>query len=91
MSGISRTDQTISQVWYPSYGYFSRNGGVLTAAYASGQQGIDLGNLSPADRIALTIKQASADPSAIAEPIITSGFSVRRGKRRRTIMGAWVA
>ncbi len=60
MSGITRTDQTITQIWYPSYGYFGRNGGVLTAAYASDAAARTIGDLSPADRTALALRQGLA-------------------------------
>jgi monoamine oxidase len=88
MGGISRTDQTIAQVWYPNYGFLGRNGGVLTAAYASGPDGTVLGKLPPAERIALTVKQATAiHPQIPAE--LTSGFTVAWQKNPYN-MGAWV-
>jgi monoamine oxidase len=31
--GISYTTDPITQMWYPSWGYFGRNGGILTGAY----------------------------------------------------------
>ena len=89
MSGISRTDQTITQIWYPSYGYFTRYGGVLTAAYAAAQPATVLGDLLPADRIALTVKQATAlHPQIPAE--LTSGFTVAWQKTPHNL-GAWVS
>ena len=89
MSGISRTDQAITQVWYPSYGYLGGNGGVLTAAYAAAAPATLLGNLMPSDRIAATVKQATAiHPQIPAE--MTSGFTVAWQKTPYN-MGAWVA
>jgi monoamine oxidase len=89
MSGISRTDQTISQVWYPSYGYLTRYGGVLTAAYAAAKPATALGDLLPADRIALTVKQATAiHPQIPAE--MSGGFTVAWQKTPYNL-GAWVA
>lgn len=48
--GISYTDDTITQMWYPSYDYFTSNG-TLTGVYNYDQNAIDFGNLSPAERI----------------------------------------
>lgn len=48
--GISYTDDSITQMWYPSYDYFTSNG-TLTGVYNYDQNAIDFGNLSPADRI----------------------------------------
>ena len=88
MSGISRTDQTIAQIWYPSYGYFSR-GGVLTGAYPTGKAARTIGDLAPADRIALALREGTAiHPQYAAE--FESGFSVAWQKTPNT-MGAWVA
>jgi monoamine oxidase len=88
MSGISRTDQTITQIWYPSYGYFGR-GGVLTAAYATGQAARTIGNLAPPERAALALRQGAAiHPQYPAE--YASAFSVAWQKTPYN-MGAWVA
>jgi monoamine oxidase len=89
MSGISRTDQAISQVWYPSYGYLGRNGGVITAAYAAGAAAKMLGDLAPPERIALTVKQATAIHPQIPSEL-SSGFTVAWQKVPYN-MGAWVA
>ena len=89
MSGISRTDQPISQIWYPSYGYFGRHGGVLTAAYAAGPPAKMLADLPPAERIALTLEQGTAiHPQFPAE--YTSGFTVAWTNTPYN-RGAWVA
>ena len=48
--GISYTDDPITQMWYPSYDYFTKNG-TLTGVYNYDQDAIDFGNMSPADRI----------------------------------------
>jgi monoamine oxidase len=48
--GISYTDDSITQMWYPSYDYFTKNG-TLTGVYNYDQDAIDFGNLSPSDRI----------------------------------------
>src|SRR4030095_6184753 len=48
--GISYTDDPITQMWYPSYDYFTGNG-TLTGVYNYDQNAIDFGNMSPAERI----------------------------------------
>lgn len=48
--GISYTDDPITQMWYPSYDYFTKNG-TLTGAYNYDQDAIRFGNMSPAERI----------------------------------------
>jgi monoamine oxidase len=89
MSGISRTDQTIAQIWYPSYGYFGRNGGVLTAAYATGKAARTIGDLAPQERTALALREGTAiHPQYPAE--FASGFSVAWQKTPYNL-GAWVA
>jgi monoamine oxidase len=89
MSGISRTDQTITQIWYPSYGYFGRSGGVLTAAYATGAPARTIGDLPPAQRAELALREGSAiHPQYRAE--YAGAFSVAWQKTPHT-MGAWVA
>jgi monoamine oxidase len=75
MSGISRTDQTITQIWYPSYGYFAANGGVLTGAYASGANARTIGALTPAAREALALREGSAIHPQYAIEFVSS-FSV---------------
>lgn len=74
MSGISRTDQTITQIWYPSYGYFGRTG-VLTAAYATAEAARTIGDLAPDERAALALREGAAiHPQYYDE--FTSAFSV---------------
>jgi monoamine oxidase len=48
--GISYTDDSITQMWYPSYDYFTRNG-TLTGVYNYDQNAIDFGNMGLTDRI----------------------------------------
>jgi monoamine oxidase len=88
MSGISRTDQSITQVWYPSYGYFGR-GGVLTGAYNTNADALAFGNLTPADREARALREgALIHPQYPAE--FASSFSVAWAKTPYNL-GAWVA
>jgi monoamine oxidase len=48
--GISYTDDPITQMWYPSYDYFTKNG-TLTGVYNYDEDAIRYGNMKPADRI----------------------------------------
>jgi monoamine oxidase len=49
-SGISRTDQSIEQIIYPSYNYLGEKG-VLVGCYSFGRDAEKLGRLKPAERI----------------------------------------
>jgi monoamine oxidase len=88
MSGISWTDQTITQIWYPSYGYFGRKG-VLTAAYAAGPAARTLGDLAPAERTALALREGAAIHPQYNDEF-ESAFSVAWQKTPHN-MGAWVS
>ena len=48
--GISYTDDPITQMWYPSYDYFTKNG-TLTGVYNYDQDAIAFGKMSLEDRI----------------------------------------
>ena len=48
--GISYTDDPITQMWYPSYDYFTRNG-TLTGVYNYDNDAIAFGNMSLDERI----------------------------------------
>lgn len=89
MSGISRMDQTIAQIWYPSYGFFGRSGGVLTGAYATGAAARTIGDLAPRDRSELALRQGAAIHPQYGDEFL-SAFSVAWQKTPHN-MGAWVA
>ncbi len=55
--GISYTDDPITQMWYPSYDYFTRNG-TLTGVYNYDKDAIAFGNMSLEDRIRMARKGA---------------------------------
>jgi monoamine oxidase len=55
--GISYTDDPITQMWYPSYDYFTRNG-TLTGVYNYDNDALAFGNMSLADRIKMARKGA---------------------------------
>jgi monoamine oxidase len=54
--GISATNQPITQIWYPSYGYHGRRG-VLTGYYNFGKTAAGFGMLPPAERLRLALAQ----------------------------------
>lgn len=63
--GITWTNQTINQIWYPSYGYLS-NKGVLASGYNYATEefyfennAATIGNLPPFERISLVLEQGS--------------------------------
>ena len=88
MSGISRTDQTITQIWYPSYGYFGKRG-VLTAAYATGEKARTIGDLTPPQREELAVREGEKiHPQYRTE--LASSMSVAWQKVPYNL-GAWVA
>ncbi|HEY0159703.1 MAG TPA: FAD-dependent oxidoreductase [Thermoanaerobaculia bacterium] len=53
--GISYTTDPITQIWYPSWGYF-REKGILTGAYNYDQDAIDFGKYSPEKRLVEAMK-----------------------------------
>ena len=74
--GISYTDDPITQMWYPSYDYFTKNG-TLTGVYNYDQNAIDFGNMSPARS---NPRRASQAPSSFIRSLPMSGWC-RRTKR----------
>ncbi|MBB2201055.1 flavin monoamine oxidase family protein [Gluconacetobacter tumulisoli] len=57
--GISFTDQPISQISYPSHGYFSRGPAVLLGGYMFGPAAYDFAGMTPAERIEHGLTQGS--------------------------------
>lgn len=55
--GISYTDDPITQMWYPSYDYFTKNG-TLTGVYNYDKDAIAFGNMSLEERINMARKGA---------------------------------
>ena len=73
--GISWTGQDITQMWYPSHGFF-RQKGILLGAYTFGRRGGDaFAPLSPAERIDAALTQAEKIHPDIRQYIET-GVSV---------------
>jgi monoamine oxidase len=54
--GISWTNQSITQIWYPSWGYLGARG-ILTGTYNFGKDAVALGKLAPAERIRAALDQ----------------------------------
>ena len=57
--GISFTDQPISQVSYPSTGYFSSGPAVLLGGYMFGPAAYDFAGMTPAERVQTALTQGS--------------------------------
>ena len=55
--GISWTDQTITQLFYPNYGYLGAKGGVVIGYYQFGDDAAAIGKLSLPDREAYALSQ----------------------------------
>jgi monoamine oxidase len=71
--GISRTDQEITQIVYPSHGFLSRKG-ILTGYYIQGN-GRPMGERPPAERLRLALEQGGRIHPQYANEFET-GFSV---------------
>lgn len=57
--GITWTDQDVTQIWYPNYGFHSADG-IITAAYIfDGAPGAAFAALSPQQRLDTTLTQSS--------------------------------
>jgi monoamine oxidase len=88
-SGISRTDQSITQIWYPSYGYFSPSGAVLTGAYNTKAAADAFAALSPAARETRALAEGAKIHPQYATEFVSS-FSVAWAKTPYN-EGAWVS
>jgi len=67
--GISYVDDTITQMWYPSNGYFTANG-TLTGAYNYSNHALALGRMKLADRLRLAREQGARLHPEIGDPAI---------------------
>jgi monoamine oxidase len=72
--GITRTDQEISQILYPSTGYLSKKG-VLVGYYLTGQSAIPIGQLAPAERQRRALEQGARIHPQYADTF-ENGFSI---------------
>jgi monoamine oxidase len=72
--GITRTDQEITQIVYPSHGFQTRKG-VLIGYYIQGPNGRPMGERTPAERLRVTLEQGGRiHPQYATE--FENGFSV---------------
>ena len=84
--GITRTNTSISQIWYPSSGYLSEKG-VLVGAYAFGGDATALGSLPPMERQARALAEGrKVHPQYDAD--FETGFSAAWQKLRYSL-GGW--
>lgn len=67
--GISYIDDTITQMWYPSNDYFTKNG-TLTGAYNYTKNAVALGKMKLADRLRLAREQGKRLHPEIGDPRI---------------------
>ncbi len=58
--GITWTDQDITQIWYPNYGFHKSNGIVIGAYIFDGPAGTTFTGLTPQQRLDTTLLQASS-------------------------------
>ena len=85
--GITWTDQDITQIWYPNYGFGQANGIVLGAYIFDGPPGDAFTNQTPAQRINAALTQASnVHPEFMGEASL--GISVA-WKKMPFQLGAW--
>lgn len=84
--GISRTDQEIAQIVYPSSGFLGRKG-VLIGYYQTGARAVEMAAMSQAERQALALAQGQAIHPQYTEEF-ENGFAVSWQNVRHN-MGAW--
>ena len=73
--GISWTDQSITQIFYPNYGYLGQRGGVVVGYYNFGKDAAEVGKLTPSEREEYALLQGEKiHPQYRAE--FQSSFSV---------------
>lgn len=85
--GISWTNQEITQIWYPNYGFGRQDGVILGAYIFDGSAGDAFTNRSPAGRIdAAQVQGANVHPELINE--VSRGISIAWNKVPFQ-MGGW--
>ena len=87
--GITWTDQDITQIWYPPYGYH-RSDGVVMGAYIWGREpALRFAGMSPAERLSVAIAEGERIHPGYASEV-ASGVSRAWGKAPFH-KGAWPA
>jgi monoamine oxidase len=85
--GITRTDQEIAQIVYPSHGFHSRKGIVLGYYIMGGDNGRKMGDRTPAERQAAALEQGARIHRQYTTEF-ENGFSVA-WHRMRWSKGSW--
>ena len=83
-SGISRTDQTIMQIMYPSNGYLGKKG-VIVGAYAFNPGATVLGNLAPEQGIERAMEEGSKIHPQYRDEYDGAGFSIAWADRKSVV------
>lgn len=86
--GITRTNLSISQIWYPSSGFLSEKG-ILVGSYTFGTSAVSFGNLSPREREARALAEGRKIHPQYDDCFETA-FSVA-WQRVRYSLGGWAA
>jgi monoamine oxidase len=73
--GISWTKHSISQIWYPSFGFHSQKG-VLTGAYVFGQTARTFGLLSHEERLAAALEGGEKLHPGLFKRNVEKGVSI---------------
>ena len=85
--GISWTDQDITQIWYPPYGYHRDRGIILGAYIWSGEAGRRFGAMSPEERLRAAVSEGARIHPGYGDEIET-GIS-RAWEKVPFQKGAW--
>jgi len=86
--GVSRTDQEITQIIYPSHGFHTPKG-IVIGYYLQGTAGRPMGERSPAERLAIALEEGERIHPQYRRDFETA-FSVG-WHRVRWIRGSWAA
>ena len=91
--GISWTDQDITQIWYPPYGYHKEKGILIGGYIFSGEPALRYSDMRPEDRIKAAISEGEAIHPGYGEEIETGASRAwlkapfQRGAWRRGAKG----
>ena len=66
--GISKTDQDITQIVYPSSNYLGRKG-VLVGYYQNGAKAAEMARRTPAERLEVALVAGRADSPAVSQDV----------------------
>jgi monoamine oxidase len=77
--GISWTDDTIDQIWYPSSGFLSAKG-TLTGAYLRGEPAAQYNKLSVAERLRLAREGGERLHPGVFSKLVEHGIAIGWGR-----------